>query len=384
MRVMMVTKFLPLPANTGGKRRSLAIVERYLARGDQLILVAHDDGTADVAALERRGVKVISSRWKGGPERLVRGIAKGKSAILGRFYTPELYERARQVAREQPVDVLQIEYIHNCVYRDVAEAIRVLDLHDVASEQARKIAAIQRPPLNALYWLESHAIARRERLAQSEYDVIACVSQHDAQQLGPKARIAPNGWDATEPLSEPHGNHCAFVANFAFSTNVDAAQWLVSSIWPKVRAQVADAQLWLVGKDPTPPVVALHGRDGITVTGTVPDVAPYLERSRVALAPLRAGSGSRLKILEALEASRPIVSTSAGLEGLEQLASAGVVLANDADSFAREVVALLGDPSRARELGREGRQAVHQTFLWDRTLSPMFEAIDRAVAARGR
>ncbi|HEY6878293.1 MAG TPA: glycosyltransferase, partial [Polyangiales bacterium] len=372
-----------LPANTGGKRRSLAIVERYLARGDELILVAHDDGTADIAALERRGVKVISARWKGGPERLVRGIAKGKSAILGRFYTPELYRRARVIARMHPVDVLQIEYIHNCVYRDVAEAVRVLDLHDVASEQARKIAAIQRPPLNALYWLESHALERRERRAQSEYDVIACVSQHDRDLLGGRAHVAPNGWDATPPLGLPQGNQCAFVANFAFSTNVDAAQWLVREIWPRVRAQVVDAQLWLVGKDPTPPVLALHGRDGVTVTGTVPDVAPYLERSRVALAPLRAGSGSRLKILEALEASRPMVVTTAGLEGLEALANAGVLIADEPAAFAHAVVALLRDPARAQELGQQGRRAVHEAFLWDRTLAPMFDAIDRALAARG-
>jgi glycosyltransferase involved in cell wall biosynthesis len=313
---------------------------------------------------------------------LLRGIVRGRSAILGRFYTPSLYQRAKELALRAPVDVLQIEYIHNAVYRDVAEAVRVLDLHDVASEQARKIAAIQAPPLNALYWLESHAIERKERAACCEYDVIACVSQHDAELLGDGVRIAPNGWDATEPLGEPSGNQCAFVANFAFSTNVDAAQWLAREIWPRVRRELGDAKLWLVGKDPAPQVLALHGRDGITVTGTVADVAPYLERSRVALAPLRAGSGSRLKILEALEASRPIVSTGAGLEGLEALSNAGVVLADEPADFAREVVALLRDPARARALGDAGRRAVHRTFLWDATLKPMFDAIDQAVARR--
>ncbi|HEY2736690.1 MAG TPA: glycosyltransferase, partial [Polyangiales bacterium] len=224
MRVMMVTKFVPLPANTGGKRRSLAIVERYLARGDELVLVAHDDGSADLAELERRGVQVVTTRWRGGFSRSLRAILHAHSAILGRFYTPELHRKARAIARREPFDVLQIEYIHNCVYGDVAPALRVLDLHDVASDQARKIGALKRPPLRWLYQLEGVALAWRERNALTDYDVVTCVSQHDADQLGPQVLVAPNGWEAHPPLALPSGEHVLFVANFAFSTNVDAAQ----------------------------------------------------------------------------------------------------------------------------------------------------------------
>jgi glycosyltransferase involved in cell wall biosynthesis len=385
MRVLMITKFLPLPANQGGKRRSLAILERYLARGDQVVLVAHDDGTADIAGLQRLGVRVVSARWSGGPKRLMRGILKGRSAILGRFYTPELYEQARAIGREQPFDVVQIEYLHNCIYRDCATGIKVLDLHDVASDQASRIAALKKFPLNLAYRAESVALARRERATLREYDVIACVSQHDAERLGPGVvLVAPNGWEASQPLPEADSETVAFVANFSFSTNIDAAEWFADSIWPKVRAARPAAELLLVGKDPAPSVLALRGRPGITVTGTVDEVAPYLQRSRVAVAPLRAGSGSRLKILEALEASRPMVSTSAGLEGLEQLSHSGVVVADEPDAFAAAICDLLTNPARAHALGALGRKAVHETFLWDRTLAPMFSAVDRALAARGK
>jgi glycosyltransferase involved in cell wall biosynthesis len=91
-----------------------------------------------------------------------------------------------------------------------------------------------------------------------------------------------------------------------------------------------------------------------------------------------------LKILEALEASRPMVSTSAGLEGLEQLSHSGVVVADEPDAFAAAICDLLTNPARARALGALGRKAVHETFLWDRTLAPMFSAVDRALAARGK
>lgn len=390
MRVLMITKFVPYPANTGGKRRSLAILERYLSRGDRVVLVAHDDGTADIGALERRGVVVLSVRWKSDLRRLVRGIARGKSAILGRFYTPELYLRAREHAARAPFDVLQVEYLHNCVYGDVLEGtpgaeqtVKVLDLHDVVSEQTRKIAALTKLPLKAAYLGEGYALGQRERLVLREYDVVACVSEHDAGHFaGKPIHVAPNGWDTSAPLAPAVGDNVVFVGNFGFSINIDAAVWFVHSIWPQVRARVDTAQLYLVGKDPAPSVLALHGQHGVTVTGTVPDVTPYMQRSRVAIAPLRAGSGSRLKILEALEAGRPMVSTTIGLEGLEQLANAGVVVADSVEGFARSICELLEEPERASTLGAAGRRAIHELFLWDRTLSPMFDAIDRAYAAR--
>jgi glycosyltransferase involved in cell wall biosynthesis len=383
MRVMMVTKFLPVPANTGGKRRSLAILERYLARGDDVVLVAHDDGTADMSALASLGIRVVTVRWSGGLRRLLRGIARGGSAILGRFYTPELHARARAIARDRPFDVLQIEYLHNCVYGDCEAAIRVLDLHDVASEQARRIAEITSFPLKLAYRAESVALARRERTCLREYEVVACVSEHDADLLGAaRVHVSPNGWEATGALPQASSKTVLFVANFAFASNVDAAAWFTGTVWPKVRAAVPDADLLLVGKDPAPQVRALDGKDGVTVTGTVKDVMPYLERARVAIAPLRAGSGSRLKILEALEAGRPVVSTTVGLEGLEALRHSGVLLADEPGAFASAVVGLLGDPARAQALGALGRRAVHETLLWDRTLAPMFDAIDRAVAVR--
>lgn len=390
MRVLMITKFLPFPANTGGKRRSLAILERYLSRGDRVVLVAHDDGTADISALERRGVEVLSAPWKSNLRRLVRGIARGKSAILGRFYTPELYRRARELGAREPFDVLQIEYLHNCVYGDVLngtagaeDTVKVLDLHDVVSEQTRKIAALKKLPLKVAYLGEGFALGHRERMVQREYDVVACVSEHDACHFsGKPIHVAPNGWDASAELLPAVGDNVVFVGNFGFSINIDAAVWFVHSIWPKVRDRVRGAQLYIVGKDPSPSVLALHGQHGVTVTGTVPDVTPYLQRSRVAIAPLRAGSGSRLKILEALEAARPMVSTTIGLEGLEQLASAGVVVADSPGEFARSVCQLLEEPERASALGAAGRRAIHELFLWDRTLSPMFDAIDRALLAR--
>jgi glycosyltransferase involved in cell wall biosynthesis len=135
-----------------------------------------------------------------------------------------------------------------------------------------------------------------------------------------------------------------------------------------------EARLLLVGREPSAEVRALASAD-IEVTGTVPDVRPYLARARVALAPLRSGGGTRLKVLEALDAGRPIVSTTIGIEGLEDLVGDGALVADDAQGFADRVVELLSDPERAAKAGDVGHETVAERYAWDRVLAPWLERI---------
>ena len=109
------------------------------------------------------------------------------------------------------------------------------------------------------------------------------------------------------------------------------------------------------------------------VTGTVPSVEPYLARTRVAVAPLLAGSGSRLKILDALAAGRPVVATAVGAEGLDDLHGRGVVVSDGPQAMADEVVRLLHDPAAATAAGEEGRVAVTEAYDWSRTLRPLLD-----------
>ena len=151
--------------------------------------------------------------------------------------------------------------------------------------------------------------------------------------------------------------------------------WLAKDVWPAVRARVASARLLLVGRDPSGRVRALGG-NSIEVTGSVPDVRPYLARTRVATAPLRAGGGSRLKVIEALGAGRPVVATGIGAEGLLDLEGRGLIVADSAPVFADAVVELLGDRERAERLGRAGHAAVSATHSWDTTLRPLLAFVD--------
>jgi glycosyltransferase involved in cell wall biosynthesis len=111
------------------------------------------------------------------------------------------------------------------------------------------------------------------------------------------------------------------------------------------------------------------------VTGTVDDVRPYLAQARVVVAPLRAGGGTRLKIMEALDVGRPLVATSVGCEGMEDLIGRGVVVADTAPALAAAIADLLLDPAQAAALGRAGHDAVAADHTWDAALAPLLQAV---------
>jgi glycosyltransferase involved in cell wall biosynthesis len=373
----MVTKFLPLPANSGGKQRSLAILQRLARQGD-VVLCAFDDGAADREGLKAMGVDVRSVPWTPTPGSIVRGIFRTASGSAGRFWDARLAAIVRDAANERPVDVLQIEYATLAAYlRGTSARLRVLDLHNIESTLAASYAR-SAGPLRALpVWGEAAALRRLEWAALRRVNIAVVVSKRDQDRL-PRSRVrvllCPNGWEPGPPLPPAPDPVVIFVALLGWRPNVDAAVWLAERVWPLVRRQRPDARLLLVGRSPAQRVQQL-GRSDITVTGTVPDVRPFLAQAKVAVAPLLSGGGTRLKVLEALDAGRPVVATRIGVEGLEDLVGRGVVVADTAESMSAAICDLLADDSRIKELGAQGRRAVAERYAWDVTLEPLLREL---------
>jgi glycosyltransferase involved in cell wall biosynthesis len=274
--------------------------------------------------------------------------------------------------------LLQVEYQQMVpLVLDLPSKISVLDLHNVESALVDSYARARRGVPAALFHIEAAALRRMERRTIGAFDHVVVVSEQERARLGPGARsllVCPNGREPSAVLPDATEPTVAFVATMGWAPNVDAAVWLAREIWPSVLARVPDAQLLLVGKDPAPAVRALAG-ESIHVTGTVPDVTPYLARSRVVVAPLRAGGGTRLKIMEALDVGRPVVATSLGCEGMGDLVGRGVVVADTAAGLADAIADLLVDRARAVALGRLGHDAVASDHTWDAALAPLLEAV---------
>ena len=146
--------------------------------------------------------------------------------------------------------------------------------------------------------------------------------------------------------------------------NEDAMQYFCRDILPLIRAEEPGVTLSIVGRAPTPAVKRLADEHGVTVTGRVDDVRPYMEEAAVYIVPLRIGGGTRLKIFEAMSMAKAVVSTTIGAEGLPVTDGADVMLADEPQSFARAVVALLRDPARRAAIAAAARTLVVERYDW--------------------
>jgi glycosyltransferase involved in cell wall biosynthesis len=148
-----------------------------------------------------------------------------------------------------------------------------------------------------------------------------------------------------------------------FEPNIEAACFFVRDIWPRVREAMPRATFWIVGTEPSEAVRRLHSEsNGVVVTGEVPDVLPYLQRSVAAIVPLKNGGGTRLKILEAMAAGRAVVSTSVGAEGLDVRTGENILIADDPLTFASHCISVLNSPDLRHRLAAAGRRLVEQRY----------------------
>jgi glycosyltransferase involved in cell wall biosynthesis len=197
---------------------------------------------------------------------------------------------------------------------------------------------------------------------------------------GAVAELAPNGIDTARyapAATVPAGPCAAFTGAMDYPPNVDAAAWFCEAILPAVRARLPGFMFRIVGRDPTPQVRALARRPGVVVTGEVPEIAPHLADCLALVVPLRAGGGTRLKILEALALGRPVVATRLGAEGLGLADGETVLLAETAAQFADHLAALAGSPALRERLARQGRALVEARYDWRHCLSGLDRLYER-------
>jgi glycosyltransferase involved in cell wall biosynthesis len=233
----------------------------------------------------------------------------------------------------------------------------VLDAIDSLAANLAERARHARGIGAALWRIESARTARLEADAAGRYDRVVVVAASEAAAFGGAAAVTPIG---VEVRPEGHGARdfdVGFTGRLAYFANRDAARLLLDGIWPRIRAAVPAATLLLAGAEAPAFVRRRHGHDGITVVSPMADAAALLRRVRVALLPLRFGTGQSLKALEAAEASCAIVATPAGIRGVGPLAGAAVV-AEQPDALAARLVELLNDETRRQEVGARARAIV--------------------------
>jgi glycosyltransferase involved in cell wall biosynthesis len=339
-----------------------------------------EDVPPGVAHLQQFCARVVpvtlprQPRWARVPG-LVRYALEAKPPELSLLHAEALFEQVRQLTSETEYDIVQIESRMGLYLEAVPPRQRrtsVLMFQNFTFEQDRRVSQIERRWESKLRTLvNSVAMRYWEPHYAANFGCATTVSERDRELLlraNPRLRVEVirNGVDVhgRQPLAAvPAAPALLFIGNMGYPPCADAVLYFCREILPLVRQKLGQVKLWVVGRNPRPEVLRLQG-DGVQVTGRVDDVMPYYQQAGVCVVPLRAGGGTRLKILEAMALGRPVVSTTIGCEGLAVKPGEDLLVADEPAQFAAEIVRLLTDETLYRRLAANGRKLVEQNYDW--------------------
>lgn len=394
----MLVHRIPYPPNKGDKIRSYHLLQQ-LSQHFKVHLATFVDDADDWQHVERVQALCASSHFA--PLNPARARLRSLAALPGKRSLSLDYYRdaalARWVADAVRLHGIDRALVFSSAMAQYAEAVpgprRVVDFCDVDSEKWRQYAENKGFPMNLVYAREARQLLRYERAVAASCGAALFVSEPEAalfRQLAPEsaARIGyfSNGVDTgyfsphrAYDNPYPDGQQAVvFCGAMDYWPNVDAVSWFAREVFPALKARHAGAAFYIVGARPTAEVTQLASLPGVVVTGTVPDVRPYVAHAAVCVAPLRVARGIQNKVLEAMSMGKTIVVSPQALEGIDAAPGAELLLAAGAAEFGAAVGAALESPSA--QIGAAARTRVEDSYSWSRNLAPVIAALKGGAA----
>ena len=392
--LLLLIHRIPYPPNKGDKIRSYNLL-KHLARDYRVHLATFVDDTDDWQHVPKVEAMCASSHFAplnplAARLRSLGALVKNRSLSLDYYQDAGLQRWVDGAVAAHGIERVLVFSSPMAQYADKMDnARRVIDFCDVDSDKWRQYADKKSWPMSWLYRHEARQLLRYEREVASQYDASLFVSAPEAElfrQLAPEsvARIGhfSNGVD-TEYFSPEHVLASPFAANeralvftgaMDYWPNVDAVQWFCDEVFPALRAQDPALAFYIVGSRPNPQVQALAGLPGVSVTGTVPDVRPYIRHAMAAVAPLRIARGIQNKVLEAMAMATPTVVSPQALEGIDAVPGAELALADGAPAWIATLSALLAHSNQ--DMGRAARARVEHHYSWPSNLACIEERLE--------
>jgi sugar transferase (PEP-CTERM/EpsH1 system associated) len=396
MRILCLTSRLPYPPDRGDRLRAYNFIKR-LSQDHELSLVSFivKESERDhlgalraycqdvqVLMLDRRqsALSVALNLWRRAPLQALYYRSGAMRRLIG------------HVLADGDFDAAYVHLFRMAPYlADWSNGYRVVDLTDVISQEVIRSLPYRDLVWRGIYGLDRPRIERYERDVAYSFEETWLISDADRRVLAascPEANIqvVTNGVDVgrfhpTGGQSEP--NSLIFVGHLRVFHNVDAVTHLVGDVLPLVRQQVPECTLKIVGANPDSQVQRLASDPAVTVTGFVEDLNGYLNRATVFAAPLRFAAGVQNKVLEAMAAARPVVTSSIVNDGLGGQPGQDILTADDAEATARQIVALLRDEELRARIGRAGLEFVRRKYSWEHVAARM-GAIEQLLLAGHR
>jgi sugar transferase (PEP-CTERM/EpsH1 system associated) len=389
-RILYVTHRVPFPPDRGDRIRTWNVL-KFLAERSSVDLACLADEPASDETLQqlRKVTNQLAIIPHSGRGRYIRGgisMIRGRTVTEGLFDCLRLFKVVSQWSQETNYDAVLASssgvaryVLPPCVK---VKTNRWVDLIDVDSQKWLDYATSARFPMSIVYRTEGRRLRDVECRLATTCDRLLVVSEAERdlfRSFCPTNRIAAvsNGVDyqyfAPQSGSVPEPHSCAFVGVMNYKPNADAAIWFVQNVWPQIRQRYPEAKFYVVGKSPTSEVQALQAVSGVEVTGSVPDVRPWLMRATCAVVPLQIARGVQNKILEAMACGRPVICSPEPLKGLAAESGVHLLKATSADEWVSAIRRVFDDQKLQQSLGTAALQWVRTHYSWNACLAMLSE-----------
>lgn len=393
----------PYPPNKGDKIRSYHLL-KHLSQSYRIHLGTFIDDEKDLEYFDT--VKalcdetcLVNLRPAFARLRGLYGLISNQPLTLPYYADRQLQEWVNSVLERRPIKNILIfssamaQYVTHAHRRR-----RVIDFVDIDSDKWKQYAATARWPMNWIYGRESRLLLGYERQIAQEFDSATFVSEAEAslfRQLAPEAASKVshfnNGVDSD--YFSPANNYAnpyppgitplVFTGAMDYWANADAVEWFSRRVLPLINTHLPEVKFYIVGARPTPAVRSLTALPGVVVTGSVPDVRPYLAHSELAVAPLRIARGVQNKVLEAMAMEKAVVASSQAAEGISAVRGHELLVADDESAFSNRIVELLrAEPELKRAIGQAARARVLASYNWEKNLARIAALLTHTQAPR--
>ena len=380
MKILFLSPTVPFPLTDGGRIRVFNLLKQIAAKSDVTLLALETQPTdaEGVTELQQLGIQVhlvpnapTLPRVSFGT--LLNAFLKRQPITVTRYDLPVYRQKFRELVATENFDLVHYEMFHTAQFHTEVDLPSVLSQQNVDSAIWRRLCdETANPFYKFAYWTQQLAFQRYERVLSPKFDAVTCTSDIDAAVFQrhcseDNIEIVPNGVDVAHyqpDFTSEAPAHLIYIGSMDWYPNEDAVAFFADEVLPGIQDKVPDVQFSIVGGNPSARVQKLTEREGVVVTGRVPEIKPYFAEATVFVVPLRIGSGTRLKILEALAMGKAIVSTTVGAEGLDLKDGEEIFIADEPTAFADAVTRLLTDASLRRRIGENGRARVEQDYDW--------------------
>ncbi|TMQ76867.1 TIGR03087 family PEP-CTERM/XrtA system glycosyltransferase [Candidatus Accumulibacter phosphatis] len=393
MNILYLCHRFPFPPKRGGKIRPFNMIRHLTASGHRVTVCSL--ARSPLEAEEGRGIAPHCARFEmeqvSDPVQTLRMVARlplPTPSSMGYFYSPSLKQRVDRLLSTEKWDLIFVHCSSVAQYVEhVRDVPKILDFGDMDSQKWLEYANYKPFPLSLGYRLEGNKVLAAEKRLARRFDLCTATTRAEWETLeGYQTGVAtdwfPNGVDAEFfcPSGEPYDpDTLSFIGRMDYYPNQECMARFCDQIWPVLRTRRPQIRLLIIGADPSPAMRKLGELPGVTVTGSVPDVRPFVRQSALMVAPLNIARGTQNKILEAMAMGVPVVTSRIAAGGVDAEPVTHFLVADSAEEYSDAILQVLDKPTERQRLALAGRQRMLSNHAWPHSMARLDRIIDRCI-----